>query len=317
MVELLYPSSSSPSPSTASSAIPSSFFAPDSYTYTSAETTTAAVASSSRPDPCPFCQFSAENAYSLLLHIETSHIEDSPFVPDDNARATPTPATLIDTDDEDSEYVLCPESDCEEFIPLLQLQTHMDFHDAANLGMEQARGGDRSHRHHRRHDGERGERKRVGNEEGTRHRHRDDGEHREHRKRREEGSAKEKNPKVSFLPASSRSRSHVRSLSWFERVALAIAQPHHVVVVPDEKRSSSRRRSQSRGARSDSRKRSDSAHRRSDSKRRSDSVSLQRPDGKRVEIRKGKRTLSKSGKTGNGIKKLGVRAATSILVFTK
>ena len=351
MVELLYPSASaSCSSSPSSPAIPYSFFAPDLCSFAApppapARATAAAVASASRPDPCPLCRFRAEDEYSLLLHIETSHVEDSPFVPDNDARATRAPTTLIDdaddADDYDPEYVLCPESDCAEFIPLLQLQTHMDFHDAANLSMEQTgvlpsssrkrrdgevaetrggggggSGGERSsHHHHRRRDGERGERRRDGKDEAKHHRHRETGEHREHRKRREE---KEKDPKVSFIPASaSRSRSPARGLSWFERVALAIAQPHHTVVVPDRQRSSSRRRSRSRGApkRSDSKKRSDSAHvRRSDSKRRSDSISLQRPDGRRVEIRKGKSAPPppappKSEKAFSGIKKLGVRTA--------
>lgn len=127
----------------------------------------AAVASSSQMEmvasspqqhlECPFCQFHDESEYVLLLHIEALHTDDSPFVVKDDPANTGLTGSLTDSlrpgsfnqldyefgsrteDDEEMMYVLCPEPGCEEPVLLMELQTHLDFHDAEQISMEDVR----------------------------------------------------------------------------------------------------------------------------------------------------------------------------------
>lgn len=105
---------------------------------------------------CPFCQFHDESEYVLLLHIEALHTDDSPFVVKDDPANTglrsgglslgPGKFSALDYefgpthDDEETTYVLCPEPGCEEPVLLIELQTHLDFHDAEQISMEDVRG---------------------------------------------------------------------------------------------------------------------------------------------------------------------------------
>lgn len=116
------------------------------------------VTSSSRQHlECPFCQFHDENEYVLLLHIEALHTDDSPFVVKDDPTNTGLTGSLTSSlgpgnfdqldyefgsrteDDEETMYVLCPESGCEEPVLLIELQTHLDFHEAEQISMEDVR----------------------------------------------------------------------------------------------------------------------------------------------------------------------------------
>jgi len=236
-----------------------------------------------RSDPCPFCQFCAADDYALIIHVDTAHPEDGSFIPDHVA---------VNDAEEEYVYVLCPEPGCEEHILLLELQTHMDFHSAENMGMEQSLIQQQQpvRREHRRREhgesrgerrGEKGERlrrERKDGEDGKHHHHHD---RYHHHKTRERGSTRGGKDAaiVPFVGPSSRSRSPVRSgLNWFERAALAIA-PHNALGPSPEQRHEERRRSESkRRERSNSLRRSDSKRsepnvlRRSDSKaRRSES----------------------------------------------
>lgn len=116
------------------------------------------VASSSQQYlECPFCQFHDGSEYVLLLHIEALHTDDSPFVVKDDPANTGLTGGLTDSlrpgsfnqldyefggrteDDEETMYVLCPEPGCEEPVLLMELQTHLDFHDAEQISMEDVR----------------------------------------------------------------------------------------------------------------------------------------------------------------------------------
>lgn len=127
----------------------------------------AAVASSSQLESvtsnsqqhleCPFCQFHDESEYVLLLHIEALHTDDSPFVVKDDPANTGLTSGLTRSlgpgnfnqldyefgsrteDDEETMYVLCPEPGCEEPVLLMELQTHLDFHEAEQISMEDVR----------------------------------------------------------------------------------------------------------------------------------------------------------------------------------
>ena len=102
---------------------------------------------------CPFScgtTFSRNDWYQLALHIEEEHTEDSPFVvredgaasegeegnADDSGPST-TSSTEADNESTDSEeekdeYVLCPEEDCGEVVPLIEYTDHLDLHQAEN-----------------------------------------------------------------------------------------------------------------------------------------------------------------------------------------
>lgn len=106
---------------------------------------------------CPFCQFHDESEYVLLLHIEALHTDDSPFVVRDDPANTGLTGGLTNSlgpgnfnqldyefgsrteDDEETMYVLCPEPGCEEPVLLMELQTHLDFHEAEQISMDDVR----------------------------------------------------------------------------------------------------------------------------------------------------------------------------------
>lgn len=112
---------------------------------------------------CPFCQFHDESEYVLLLHIEALHTDDSPFVIKDDPANTGLTGSFTDSlrpgsfnqldyefgsrtgDDEETMYVLCPEPGCEEPVLLMELQTHLDFHDAEQISMEDVRHTEREY----------------------------------------------------------------------------------------------------------------------------------------------------------------------------
>lgn len=100
---------------------------------------------------CPFCQFYDSDEYVLLLHIEALHTENSPFVVKEERKSTTSDIigrgsfNPLDyeprkaPESEEMSYVLCPESGCGESVMLMELQTHLDFHDAEQISMEDVR----------------------------------------------------------------------------------------------------------------------------------------------------------------------------------
>lgn len=101
---------------------------------------------------CPFCQFHDKSEYAVLLHIEALHTEDSPFVVRDDPSTINNGPGMFNPldyeyrpptrDNEETTYVLCPEPGCEEPVLLMELQTHLDFHDAEQISMEDVRYGE-------------------------------------------------------------------------------------------------------------------------------------------------------------------------------
>ncbi|KAH0612572.1 uncharacterized protein H6S33_008952 [Morchella sextelata] len=101
---------------------------------------------------CPLCQFHNNDEYGLLLHIEALHTEDSPFVVKEECKSAISDSiggsgnfNSLDyefrkvAESEETTYVLCPESGCGESVLLMELQTHLDFHDAEQISMEDVR----------------------------------------------------------------------------------------------------------------------------------------------------------------------------------
>lgn len=100
---------------------------------------------------CPLCQFHDNDEYVLLLHIEALHTEDSPFVVKEECKNAISGSiggrgnfNSLDyefrkVESEETTYVLCPESGCGESVLLMELQTHLDFHDAEQISMEDVR----------------------------------------------------------------------------------------------------------------------------------------------------------------------------------
>ncbi|KAI5779286.1 peptidase family C78-domain-containing protein [Geopyxis carbonaria] len=185
---------------------------------------------------CPFCQYqvSAADEYILLLHIESQHTDDSPFIPRDDATSAPlNPFEYLDDDnDPESCYVCCPEDGCEELILLLELQNHMDFHTAEHFSMEAevasstiavvGTGGNRAKERRRPHSesGSSAERERPARKrrEGKGRSERGDGESRENRENRHHG----REGKVKFIEAPPPPEA---KRSWLEKAAMAIV-PH-------------------------------------------------------------------------------------------
>lgn len=104
---------------------------------------------------CPFCGFKDTSDYQILLHIEIHHSEDgnSPFaVEDSNAPSssnlaagtlpsaqhvnatTPPPSST-----HESNYIDCPFT-CGERLPAAEVQSHVDFHLAEDMTLEEESG---------------------------------------------------------------------------------------------------------------------------------------------------------------------------------
>ncbi|KAH0538615.1 hypothetical protein FGG08_004816 [Glutinoglossum americanum] len=91
---------------------------------------------------CPFCGFGENDAYSLMLHVETFHSEgESPFVvresdPEGNGNSTASRAE--GSEDSEGDYVDCPEEGCGESVPAAELQSHIDLHFAEKMTFDEA-----------------------------------------------------------------------------------------------------------------------------------------------------------------------------------
>ena len=94
---------------------------------------------------CPFCGYKTEDAYSISLHVEQFHIDDSPFrvrevsppppqLPNQHDSALATKDSLIEKAQD--EWVQCPQQDCGEEVLLAELSEHLDLHFAETLSSE-------------------------------------------------------------------------------------------------------------------------------------------------------------------------------------
>lgn len=93
---------------------------------------------------CPFCDYTTDDEYRMLLHVEIQHSEngDSPFAVKDEVAAAQQlaeeqeqsrPARINRTiHPETCEYVPCPYQ-CGELIPAHDMHYHTDFHVAAEM----------------------------------------------------------------------------------------------------------------------------------------------------------------------------------------
>jgi len=96
---------------------------------------------------CPWCQFKSGAEYTILMHIEAIHTDDSPFmIKDEHGNRDINSEDLVDIDfdipprdDAETTYILCTEDGCEENVLLMDLQTHLDFHAAEQISMEDVR----------------------------------------------------------------------------------------------------------------------------------------------------------------------------------
>lgn len=89
---------------------------------------------------CPFCDFQCAEAdsYFLVLHVEELHTDDSPFKVDEGPDTAPSSvAGKAPAQDQDELYVECPEQECGEEVLLIDLNEHLDMHDAERLTLEE------------------------------------------------------------------------------------------------------------------------------------------------------------------------------------
>lgn len=96
---------------------------------------------------CPFCPFEDADEYFLRLHIEELHTDNSPFAikhqePDtSDDLQLPRACIALDNDhggdDQIERYVECPEDECGESILLSDLNEHLDFHLAEQVGLDE------------------------------------------------------------------------------------------------------------------------------------------------------------------------------------
>jgi hypothetical protein len=105
---------------------------------------------------CPMCDFTVlpTDDYILQLHFEQVHTTDSPFIIEDDQEpplpTQPRPTsdaegTPSSDEDEDDSTVRCTYSDCNELVPLIDFNDHLDFHAAESLSFDETTGKYRSH----------------------------------------------------------------------------------------------------------------------------------------------------------------------------
>ena len=92
---------------------------------------------------CPFCGHNGSE-YSVQLHIEEKHTDDSPFVPDEKRpskrnriSANSSRSAALSNSSHGSmptdEWTRCTRSGCGEYIHITAIDEHLDLHAAAAL----------------------------------------------------------------------------------------------------------------------------------------------------------------------------------------
>lgn len=95
---------------------------------------------------CPFCDFSDDDSYFLLQHVELCHPENgvSPFLVTDEAgppqaqldeSRRASSADSLSIDDADDAYMICPRQ-CGETVTIAELSNHMDMHSAEGMAVD-------------------------------------------------------------------------------------------------------------------------------------------------------------------------------------
>ncbi|KAI9826842.1 MAG: hypothetical protein M1832_005781 [Thelocarpon impressellum] len=93
---------------------------------------------SSGPLQCPFCHFSDEESYVLMLHVETLHSEgQSPFEVREGPGEAIQLGGLPPEVDASEDYIECPEAECGESLLVSELELHADMHLAEKLTVEE------------------------------------------------------------------------------------------------------------------------------------------------------------------------------------
>ncbi|KAL9079742.1 MAG: hypothetical protein Q9157_001415, partial [Trypethelium eluteriae] len=99
----------------------------------------------SEPLSCPFCGYETRDAYTITLHVEQYHTDDSPFQIKDSSPPSQLPdrhqpdkpsepyASLKESQDE---WAQCPQAECGEEVLLEELNEHLDLHFAEKLSSE-------------------------------------------------------------------------------------------------------------------------------------------------------------------------------------
>ncbi|KAL3425624.1 peptidase family C78 [Phlyctema vagabunda] len=82
---------------------------------------------------CPFCGYTTNNEYQIMLHLETLHSEgESPFIVKDDATVGAAMSNLSGPDrenDDDVQYASCPVEGCGETLLLTDFDGHVQLHD--------------------------------------------------------------------------------------------------------------------------------------------------------------------------------------------
>ncbi|KAL9093310.1 MAG: hypothetical protein Q9165_004051 [Trypethelium subeluteriae] len=99
----------------------------------------------SEPLSCPFCGYETEDSYTITLHVEQYHTDDSPFQVKDTSPLLQLPNqhrsnTLSDyyasIKESQDEWVRCPQEECGEEVLLEELNEHLDLHYAEKMSSE-------------------------------------------------------------------------------------------------------------------------------------------------------------------------------------
>ncbi len=89
---------------------------------------------------CPFCDFKTAETYRLMIHVEELHTENSPFVAyastEIDAPQSSSSRGPSSNDDGATKYVTCSKAECGEEILLIDLNEHLDLHQAEEENLD-------------------------------------------------------------------------------------------------------------------------------------------------------------------------------------
>lgn len=90
---------------------------------------------------CPFCEFTDNDSYIIMLHVETLHSEgDSPFLVKDSESHEPDSEGRLRSNPKDveEEYVECHVEGCGETLLLSEIVEHLDMHSTETMTLDDA-----------------------------------------------------------------------------------------------------------------------------------------------------------------------------------
>ncbi|KAI5364871.1 Putative peptidase C78, ubiquitin modifier-specific peptidase 1/ 2 [Septoria linicola] len=92
---------------------------------------------------CPFCNSIEGDEYTIQLHIEEFHTEDSPFVADVTEPSSSEAANNVSRSSNSmphDTWTKCTRRGCGEYVLLSAIDKHLDFHTAAELAEQDSEG---------------------------------------------------------------------------------------------------------------------------------------------------------------------------------